>query len=62
MLASALLSVCHFDGVNNAISECLYQLTVFALVLTTGNLLSQALIFQALQTAVNAACLALVAY
>ena len=58
MLASALLSACIFDEVNIAIS--LHQFAILTLVLTTGNLLRQPLILQALQATANAACLALV--
>lgn len=52
-----LLSACNFDDVNNAI---LHQFTIFALVLTAGNLLGQTLVLQTLQTTANASCFILV--
>ena len=51
MLASIMPSVDIIDEVNNAL---LHQFAVFALVLTTGNLLRQTLILQALQATTDA--------
>ena len=57
MLASIMPSVGIIDEVNIAI---LHQFAVFALVLTTGNLLCQTLILQTLQATTDAASLTFV--